>query len=164
MWHKSPQFILKFTETHDQTTFNHEGVRNMRRISTKPLIAIAAVAAFALAGATAQAAPLGPSTASGIAAAAETGGATVTPVQYYHHRRHYGYRGYRGGYRGYRHHHNDAGAAIAGGIFGMALGAMIAGSAAQNSNAVQYCASRYRSYDPRSGTYLGYDGYRHPCP
>jgi hypothetical protein len=22
----------------------------------------------------------------------------------------------------------------------------------------------YRSYDPRSGTYLGFDGYRHPCP
>jgi hypothetical protein len=27
-----------------------------------------------------------------------------------------------------------------------------------------YCASRYRSYDPASGTYLGYDGMRHPCP
>ena len=27
-----------------------------------------------------------------------------------------------------------------------------------------YCFSRFRSYDPRSGTYLGYDGYRHPCP
>jgi len=27
-----------------------------------------------------------------------------------------------------------------------------------------YCASRYRSYDPASGTYLGYDGARHPCP
>jgi len=27
-----------------------------------------------------------------------------------------------------------------------------------------YCASRYRSYDPASGTYLGYDGVRHPCP
>src|SRR5262245_7494045 len=27
-----------------------------------------------------------------------------------------------------------------------------------------YCASRYRSYDPASGTYLGYDGIRHPCP
>ena len=26
------------------------------------------------------------------------------------------------------------------------------------------CAQRFRSYDPRSGTYLGYDGYRHPCP
>jgi len=27
-----------------------------------------------------------------------------------------------------------------------------------------YCAQRYRSYDPRSGTYLGNDGQRHPCP
>jgi hypothetical protein len=26
-----------------------------------------------------------------------------------------------------------------------------------------YCAQRYRSYDPASGTYLGYDGMRHPC-
>jgi hypothetical protein len=28
----------------------------------------------------------------------------------------------------------------------------------------QSCALRYRSYDPASGTYLGYDGIRHPCP
>jgi hypothetical protein len=27
-----------------------------------------------------------------------------------------------------------------------------------------YCAQRYRSYDPASGTYLGFDGLRHPCP
>jgi hypothetical protein len=27
-----------------------------------------------------------------------------------------------------------------------------------------YCAQRYRSYDPASGTYLGYDGIRHACP
>lgn len=27
-----------------------------------------------------------------------------------------------------------------------------------------YCAQRFRSYDPASGTYLGYDGRRHPCP
>ncbi len=26
-----------------------------------------------------------------------------------------------------------------------------------------YCQQRYRSYDPASGTYLGYDGLRHPC-
>jgi BA14K-like protein len=26
-----------------------------------------------------------------------------------------------------------------------------------------YCAQRYRSYDPASGTYLGYDGLRHAC-
>src|SRR5262249_46551723 len=29
---------------------------------------------------------------------------------------------------------------------------------------VAYCMQRYRSYDPQSGTYLGYDGQRHPCP
>jgi hypothetical protein len=29
---------------------------------------------------------------------------------------------------------------------------------------VAYCAQTYRSYDPASGTYLGYDGLRHPCP
>ena len=29
---------------------------------------------------------------------------------------------------------------------------------------VEYCSSRFRSYDPASGTYLGYDGLRHPCP
>jgi BA14K-like protein len=31
-------------------------------------------------------------------------------------------------------------------------------------DAVAYCMSRFRSYDPASGTYLGYDGLRHPCP
>jgi hypothetical protein len=31
-------------------------------------------------------------------------------------------------------------------------------------DAVAYCMDRFKSYDPRSGTYLGYDGYRHPCP
>ena len=28
---------------------------------------------------------------------------------------------------------------------------------------VDYCMRRFRSYDPRSGTYLGFDGLRHPC-
>jgi hypothetical protein len=27
-----------------------------------------------------------------------------------------------------------------------------------------YCIQRFRSYDPGSGTYLGNDGLRHPCP
>jgi hypothetical protein len=35
---------------------------------------------------------------------------------------------------------------------------------APQSGADEYCARRFRSYDPRSGTYLGYDGRRHPCP
>ena len=28
---------------------------------------------------------------------------------------------------------------------------------------VNYCYSKYRSFDEYSGTYMGYDGYRHPC-
>jgi BA14K-like protein len=31
------------------------------------------------------------------------------------------------------------------------------------SGDASYCAQRYRSYDPASGTYLGFDGMRHPC-
>jgi hypothetical protein len=31
-------------------------------------------------------------------------------------------------------------------------------------DAVAYCMQTYRSYDPRLGTYLGNDGFRHPCP
>jgi hypothetical protein len=29
---------------------------------------------------------------------------------------------------------------------------------------VSYCMQRYRSYDPSSGTFMGNDGHRHPCP
>jgi BA14K-like protein len=29
---------------------------------------------------------------------------------------------------------------------------------------VAYCMQRYRSYEPQSGTFLGFDGARHPCP
>jgi hypothetical protein len=31
-------------------------------------------------------------------------------------------------------------------------------------DSVTYCMQTYRSYDPQSGTYMGNDGYRHPCP
>jgi hypothetical protein len=30
--------------------------------------------------------------------------------------------------------------------------------------ATVYCMQRFRSYDPYTRTYLGYDGFRHPCP
>lgn len=29
---------------------------------------------------------------------------------------------------------------------------------------VAYCESRFRSYNPATGTYTGYDGLQHPCP
>ncbi len=35
---------------------------------------------------------------------------------------------------------------------------------AVDDDAVGYCMQRFKSYDPSSGTYLGYDGLRHPCP
>jgi hypothetical protein len=30
-------------------------------------------------------------------------------------------------------------------------------------SSVAYCEGRFHSYDPASGTYLGYDGLRHSC-
>jgi hypothetical protein len=35
---------------------------------------------------------------------------------------------------------------------------------ASGADTVAYCEQTYRSYDPASGTYLGYDGLRHACP
>jgi hypothetical protein len=37
-------------------------------------------------------------------------------------------------------------------------------AAAPGGDDVAYCQQRFRSYDPASGTYLGHDGRRHPCP
>ena len=103
---------------------------------------------------------------------ARGGLATVAPatsmveqVQY----RHYYHGGYHGGY-----HHGGgsaAGAAIGAGILGLAAGAIIAGSAANaappppqaDPNWVAYCARKYRSFDPASGTYLSTDGNRYVC-
>jgi len=86
----------------------------------------------------------------------------------------YGYRGgprygYGGGY--YRHHRGWGGAAAAG-VAGLAAGALIGSAIASQPGAVYveggdpeaYCFRRFKSYDPASGTYLGYDGFRHPCP
>ena len=43
-------------------------------------------------------------------------------------------------------------------------GAVAVAPAPVGDDAVAYCMQTYRSYDVRSGTYLGNDGYRHPCP
>lgn len=78
-------------------------------------------------------------------------------------------RGWRSG-RSYRYRGNRGrgrNGAIAAGVAGLAIGAIVAGSAARSYNGGRtrsWCASRFRSYDPRSGTYLGYDGLRHACP
>jgi hypothetical protein len=56
------------------------------------------------------------------------------------------------------------GQAPGGPIYGFAPGPAIQAPQAQGENAAGYCAERFRSYDPASGTYQGYDGQRHPCP
>jgi hypothetical protein len=43
-------------------------------------------------------------------------------------------------------------------------GVVAVAPAPAGDDAVAYCMQTYRSYDPASGTYLGNDGYRHPCP
>ena len=88
-------------------------------------------------------------------------------------------RGWHGG------HHGGAGIGL--GIAGALIGGAILGAATQpygyygypgyypgpayvvappyvGGDAVAYCVQRFRSYDPYSGTYLGLDGFRHPCP
>jgi hypothetical protein len=96
-----------------------------------------------------------------IAAQATDGQSLATEVQW--RRRGYGYWGH-----GYRHRHWGGGAALGAGLAtGMIVGGALAAQSraqAYEDSSVEYCMSRFRSYDPASGTYLGYDGRRHPCP
>lgn len=92
---------------------------------------------------------------------------SAAPAMAQHHgggHRHGGWHGHRGGGWG-------VGA-------GFAAGALLGGALAQPyyygpgpyayemgpGDGVGYCMQRFKSYDPESGTYLGYDGMRHPCP
>ncbi len=143
-----------------------------RSLSIRTTVASAAIALGALAlAAPVSAAPSGPALA--LKAAAPASG--IEQVQFR--------RGYRGGY--YR---GGRGIGIGAGIVGGAIiGSMLAAPryygpyygrrtyyydappparvyVAPPDDAISYCMSRFRSYDPASGTYLGYDGYRHPCP
>jgi hypothetical protein len=89
---------------------------------------------------------------------------------------------WRGGHHG-GYHRGGGGAVIGGLVAGALIGGAIASSqrgyygpgygsgyapgyyaGPAGGDEVSYCLSRYKSYDPGSGTYLGYDGQRHPCP
>lgn len=129
-----------------------------------------------LAGAPASASP---AAVDGPAAALARGDLPTGYSQYrrfghggYGHRR-FGHRhGWRRGY-GYRRG-PGVGAAVGAGVAGLAAGAIIGGAIASSqaqaapagvsAEAVAACARRYRSYDAASGTYLGNDGARRPCP
>ena len=64
------------------------------------------------------------------------------------------------------YYRNNTGAWIAAGIAGAAIGAAAVGAAnsAPYDDAVAYCMQRFRSYNPATGTYTGYDGMQYACP
>ena len=92
---------------------------------------------------------------------------------------HGSYRGHGG--RGYR----GGGNAVAAGIIGLGVGAIIGSALTPREVYVappppryapvaygpqpwspdwySYCYSRYRSFNPNTGTFVGYDGYEHFC-
>jgi hypothetical protein len=86
--------------------------------------------------------------AAGLAAGAIVGGAIAATQPWY------GY-GYAPGYYGYGYGYGP-GYSYDPGYYSYGYPA--------GGRDVAYCEQRYRSYDPASGTYLGYDGLRHPCP
>jgi hypothetical protein len=105
------------------------------------------------------------------ATAIAAGGVAVTPAQAAWHGHYYGGSHYYGGW--------GWGAPLAGFAAGAISGGAIANSQAPyyygpppgyyygppgDPAAVAYCVRRFKSYDPVSGTFLGYDGYRHLCP
>ena len=86
-------------------------------------------------------------------------------------------QGYRGPYHGWAYDrpyraYNPLGAAadVAGGVVNTAGAIATASFRAFDNGAsyamgerTSYCEQRYRSYDPASGTFMGYDGRRRPC-
>ncbi len=92
----------------------------------------------------------------------------------YHYRRGYYPRGYY--YSRPYYYRRGGGGAVAAGVVGLAAGALIAGAIANQAQAAPppppgtvspsvaaYCARKYRSYDPGSGTFLARNGMRYVC-
>ena len=123
------------------------------------------ICAAVLAGATSVASSQGAAAAPlAVNAGIGKSASSIEAVQfrYGHGWRHHG--GWRHEGYGWRHRHYGNGAAVLGGLAaGAVIGGAIANSQARADGA-SYCSQRYKSYDPASGTYLGYDGDRHPCP
>jgi hypothetical protein len=101
-------------------------------------------------------------------------GEGYTQARFRYARPYYGRRSYSRSYR--------RGNGVGAGLAGLAAGAIIGGAIASaqqpayaappppyavapggNEEWMAYCSQRYRSFDPASGTFLGYDGQRHMC-
>jgi len=104
--------------------------------------------------------------APGLAAGAIIGGAIAASrpwygYDYYNSYDDYAYSpGYSSGPSGYNSYNYD----YAPGTYNYSYRPGYSYSYSAGGNDDGYCSQRFRSYDPASGTYLGYDGQRHPCP
>lgn len=87
--------------------------------------------------------------------------------------RYHGYGGYRGGRHGSYGRHGysrHSGRNIGIGIGAAVIGGIILNEAARaehqssSGDAWERCASTYRSFEPSTGMYTGYDGVRRTCP
>ena len=99
-------------------------------------------------------------------------------------------KGWKGGGRYVQHNHyyrrNDGISALGAGLLGFGVGAIVGsaltprevyvappprpayrragyGPPAWTPDWYTYCYSRYRSFNPNTGTFIGYDGYEHFC-
>lgn len=121
--------------------------------------------ALALFAAPVSAAPASPQALSSVEKTAKAG-SNVADVQMRRgFRGNRGWRGnrFRGGRWGYRRRGSNAGAIIG----GLVAGALIAGAIRESrasSGDIERCEATYRSFNPRTGTYVGYDGVERVCP
>lgn len=74
-------------------------------------------------------------------------------------------------YNRYRPYYGGLGFGLGAGLFGFALGSALANSYddrvyiddGYGDSHIARCEARYRSYNARTDTFLGYDGYYHRC-
>jgi opacity protein-like surface antigen len=132
------------------------------KMITKSLLCAALLAASTMGAAALPGAQMAQPATSGAQQAND-----IEQVQYRNRGRYYGGRNGGNGRYGYR---RNNGRNIGIGIGAAIIGGIILNEAARaehrSSNGDQWerCASTYRSFEPSTGMYTGYDGARHTCP
>lgn len=137
----------------------------MRKIF-KPILAMSALALSGLA----MMSPVTPAAAAMVSQVPVysqiTGSGVQLPVELVANRHRYDRRRHGTRYRnrrsGHRHYYRGHWYASPWWILGTGL-AIGAGAAAASGSHVDWCLNRYRSYNVRTDTYRGYDGYDHRC-
>jgi opacity protein-like surface antigen len=139
----------------------------MKRMKIPAMVAAAAVLAGSMAVAPAYAVPTLAS--KNVAEAVKPAkNPYVSQIRYYH----------RGHGHGHWRHHGGGnwGPWVAGGLLGLGLGAALtdgygygyeddyAPRAYYGEGGFARCEATFKTFDPDSGTYMGYDGHRHRCP